>query len=55
MAEDSYVGVNGRHGRPAKGIVQFGIREQWDSRSHCITSSSDAMKHSMHPDVLSAQ
>ncbi len=52
MAEDSHVGVDGSYGCLAKGIDQFGALEQRDSRSHCITASSDTMKHSMHHVVL---
>ena len=52
MAEDSHVGVDGRYGCLAKGIDQIGAIEQCDSRSHCITASSDTMKHFMHRVVL---
>ena len=55
MAEDSHVGVDGRSGCLATGIGQLGVSEQLDSRSHCITVSSDAMEHSMHHVVLFAK
>jgi len=52
VAEDSHAGIDGRYGCLAKGIGQFRDLEEWDLRSHCITVSSDNMKHSMHHAVL---
>lgn len=52
MAEDGHVGVDGRDGCFAKGIVQPGILKQWESWNRCVTVYSDAMKDLMHQVVL---
>ena len=52
MVEDGHVGVDGRNGCSAEGIVQPGILKQWKSRNRCNTVYSDAIKHLMHQVVL---
>lgn len=52
MAEDGHVGVDGRDGCFAKGIVHAGILKLWESWNRCITVYSDGIKHQMHQVVL---